>query len=282
VAGASLAGGAGASSFNLFTTIKILLMKKTTLAILSAAIVAAVSVPLIVAKAGTDGAAVTADSLARGLILHFTFDKDETSSRVTDSSGMGNNGRASGVHWTPTGKKGGAYEFTADGDEIVVPDNVSLNPAQLTLSAWIKTSFTDDKWRRIFDKSYSKGFALSVAADYQGNHWAGLASLEIGPGTHLSISKVKVADGQWHQVVATCDGVEQVLYVDGKAQGRPLRWAPQARPGITTFNLVIGCNRSNLTEDDLGASFRGLIDEPTVWNRALTPAEVAFLFQSQQ
>jgi len=37
-----------------------------------------------------------------------------------------------------------------------------------------------------------------------------------------------------------------------------------------------------LKETDLGTSFRGLIDEPMMWNRALSPKEVAFLYQSQQ
>jgi hypothetical protein len=37
-----------------------------------------------------------------------------------------------------------------------------------------------------------------------------------------------------------------------------------------------------LKEDDLGSSFRGLIDEPMMWNRALSTNEVAFLYQSQQ
>jgi hypothetical protein len=47
---------------------------------------------------------------------------------------------------------------------------------------------------------------------------------------------------------------------------------------------VIGCNRSNLSpkENDLGSSFRGLIDEPMMWNRALSANEIAFLYQSQQ
>ena len=130
---------AGADSFNLFTTIKILLMKRTTFMILTAAIVAGIALPIIVAKAGPDKAPVTAESLGKGLVLHMTFDRDETSGRVSDSSGKGNDGTASGVRWTPNGKLGGAYEFTADGDEIVVSNNPSLNPEQLTLSAWIKT-----------------------------------------------------------------------------------------------------------------------------------------------
>jgi hypothetical protein len=259
-------------------------MKKTTYAILTAAIVAAVSISLILAKANPTNVPATEDGLRKGLILHFTFDQDALGGKMPDASGQGNHGKASGVQWTPDGKKGGAYEFTADGDEIMVPNNDALNPKQLTLAAWIKTSYTDDKWRRIFDKSYSKGYALSIAGDYGKNKWRGLLSLEMGPGTHFMLTGKNVADGQWHQVVATFDGTAEMLFVDGKLEARPLRWKKGEKLGSSNFNLVIGCNRSNLSpaENDLGASFRGLIAEPMMWNRALSANEVAFLYQSQQ
>ena len=225
----------------------------------------------------------TKPDLSRGLILHMTFDADETGAgRISDVSGMGNNGRPSGVRWTASGKRGGAYEFAGDSNEIVVANNASVNPKRFTLAAWIKTSASSDKWLRIFDKSYSRGYALSIAADWQGNSWQGLVSLEIGPGTHFSVTRTKVADGQWHHVVATFDGSEQILFVDGKPEGRPLRWMTPGEAGLTDFDLVIGCNRSNVGEYDYGVSFRGLIDEPMMWNRALTIKEVAMLFESQK
>ena len=284
VATASLAMGAGVESFSLAATMtQSVLMKKTALVIFAVILVTGIAIPITVAKVkqARANAPITERALRKGLVLHLTFDSDETAGQVTDISTAENHGRAVGVRWTPDGKRRGAYEFTADGNEIVITNNESLNPEQLTLAAWIKTSTADTVWRRIFDKSYSKGFALSVAADWQGNQWSGLASLEIGPGPHLNVTKSKVADGQWHHVVATCDGNEQCLFVDGQSQGTPLRWRNPGAVAMTDFNLVIGCNRSNFNEDDLGTSFRGLIDEPMVWNRALSPKEVAFLFQSQ-
>lgn len=274
---------AGAGSFNLFTALKILLMKRTAFIIL-AAMVAGLAVPIIVAQAGPDKAPVTAESLGKGLVLHMTFDRDETSGRVTDSSGQGNHGTASGVRWTPDSKLGGAYEFTTDGDEIVVTNNPSLNPEDLTLSAWIKTQNKtgDHYWRRIFDKSYTKGYALSVAGDWKGNLWNGRVSMEMGPGGHLLVSNSRVDDGQWHHVAMTFDGSEELLYVDGQVQGE-LTWDLPGGPGNNDFNLVIGCNRSNVDkkEHDLGKSFRGLIAQPMMWNRALSADEVTFLFESQ-
>jgi len=68
--------------------------------------------------------------------------------------------------------------------------------------------------------------------------------------------------------------------VDGQAEST-LTWKRHGRVGPNDFNLVIGCNRSNLKETDLGTSFRGFIDEPMMWNRALSEQEIAFLFQLQ-
>ena len=273
----ALAGLTSTKNISLPTLVKGLIMKKTTCAFL-----AAVSIPIIIAKCEQTTAAVTKESLLKGLILHFTFDRAEPDGKVTDGSGKQNNGKASGVQWTADGKKGGAYVFSADGQQIAVPNNESLNPKYITVAAWIKTSFTDERWRRIFDKSYSKGYALSIAGDWQKNKWRGLASMEIGPGPHVSMSKNVVADGQWHHLAVTFDGTQQLMYVDGKAQGKPVLWKNPGELGSTDFDLIVGCNRSNLDEDDLGISFRGVIDEPMIWNRALSPDEVAFLFELQR
>jgi hypothetical protein len=258
-------------------------MKKTTI-IITLCVLAILVTSIAVVKfkrASAANAPVTQKNLNKGLVLHMPFDRDEAADGlITDSSSGGNNGIPSGVRWTPDGKLGGAYEFTKDGHRIVVQNNASLNPAHLTLSAWIKTTTADSVWRRVFDKSYDKGFALSIAGDWQQHDWRGLASMEIGPGTHFVLTKTRLADGQWHQVVNTFDGTNETFYVDGRFE-TTFNWPIPGRVGATEFNLVIGCNRPHLKEADLGQSFRGFIDEPMMWNRALSEKEVADLFQLQ-
>lgn len=223
---------------------------------------------------------VSEESLWDGLVMYLPFDRNDTgSNKVIDASGQGCNGKASGVFWTPDGKKGGAYEFKVDGDKIEVQNNALLNPKQLTLSAWVKTTCKDGQWRRIFDKSYSQGYALSIAGEWQGNIWNGQACMEMGPEYHFNSTRSMVADGQWHHVVATFDGTEQLLFVDGKPEGRPLQWSNYNQIGSSDFNLNIGCNGSDSSAVDFGVSFRGLIDEPMLWNRPLSVKEVAFLYQ---
>ena len=287
VTAASLAGAAGSASLGLASlTIKMMLMKKTTaitLAVIALAALVTVPVTLKAVKRAKASAPVTVKSLREGLVLDMPFEHDETYGKVTDRSGQKNFGRVSGAQWTAEGKNGGAYMFAANGDEIVISNNASLNPEQMTLAAWIKTSTGDHYWRRIFDKSYGQGFAMSVAGDDQGKNWYGQISMEIGPGAHCAITTKRVNDGQWHHVAMTFDGTEELIYMDGEPQGK-FHWSQPGRVGDSDFNLVIGCNRSNLakSEDDLGVSFRGMISQPMMWNRALSTNEVAFLYRSEQ
>jgi RNA polymerase sigma factor (sigma-70 family) len=278
VTAASLAQAAGANSSGLLSGFKALLTKNVAI-LLGATAAVGVSVAVVT----TSKPATTAAGLNDGLVLHYTFDQDEAGGKVTDASDAKNNGKASGVRWVAKGKKGGAYEFAADGDEIVVPNKKSLNSEQFTLSVWIKTKTGDHYWRRIFDKSYTQQFALSLAGDWNGQTNYGQVTFEMGPGEHALITQSRVDDGKWHHIVATFDGRLEVVYVDGKYQAKR-RWEKTEHVGASKFNLVIGCNRSNLDpkEDDLGISFRGLIDEPMMWNRGLSPEEVTLLFESQK
>jgi RNA polymerase sigma factor (sigma-70 family) len=216
---------------------------------------------------------ITDASIRQGLVLHFTFDREDPRGSVADTSPMGNNGTVKNAHWTPDGKKGGAYEFRADNEMIQVPNSDSLNPPNLSVAAWIKGTFTDANWRRILDKSWDEGFALGIAGDYEQNAWRGKASMEIA-NQGARLSKDVVMDGQWHLLVATYDGLNNSLYVDGRLNARS---RSRGRVPPTPYPLTIGCNGSTPPQQN-GDSFRGLIDEPMIWNRALSEAEALYLF----
>jgi hypothetical protein len=222
----------------------------------------------------------TAEGLREGLVLHFTFDKSESDKKVIDESGAGNHGNVSGANWTSKGLKGGAYEFKDDGDQIRVPNKPALNPKQITLAVWIKTNYTDRKWRRIFDKSFNRGIALSLLGDMQNGNTAnrGKIGLEIGPN-QWCISDSAVANGQWHHVVAVYNGIRQMLFIDSQYQKQMPQWNGIVLPN--EFDLTIGSNRSTPPEEN-GVSFRGFIDEPMVYNRVLSAKEIKLLYETQK
>ncbi|HTJ00108.1 MAG TPA: sigma-70 family RNA polymerase sigma factor [Dongiaceae bacterium] len=266
-----------------------ILMKKTTCGLLVAALAAAFTIPIITAQAGPPATdtPVTADNLRQGLVLHFAFDRAEPGGKVTDRSGAGNDGQVVGAKWVAGGKQGGAFQFAPPNQYIQVPNQPSLNPSNITLAAWIRTSNRGDTWRRVFDKSYTNGYALSIGGGWTpGNAFQSKAEVEIGMQVNnyrgiVGSDKI-VADGKWHHVVTTYNGLFQFLYVDGVRQREVGRW--RGTVPTNAFDLTIGINRvdPNPEYGEVGASFDGLIDEPMIWNRALSEAEVVFLYQSQK
>lgn len=221
-------------------------------------------------------------NLRQGLALYFNFDQPEPGGVVTDQSGNGNHGKVTGATWTPDGRKGGAYQFAAAGNFITVPNNPTLAVRHITLAAWIKTSYSDAVWRRIIDKQWDHGFAMSIGGAYTGKgketspRWKGRATSEMN-GKFFASDEV-VADGQWHHLVTTFDGRQQKLYVDGKLQhvGKPWNGAVESN----AHDLTIGANHSNPDPrlDEVGTSFVGTIDEVMMYDHALTAEEVQQLF----
>jgi hypothetical protein len=136
------------------------------------------------------------------------------------------------------------------------------------------------------DKSWTNGYALSIGGGWTpGNNYKSRADIEIGMsinhGKGVASSDEIVADGQWHHVAATYNGTEQIAYVDGVAQKDVGRW--KGKVPANTFDLTIGINQVDPISayGEVGSSFDGLIDEPMIWNRALSAKEIAFLFQTQ-
>ena len=273
---------AGAGSFSLLSTIiKTILMKKTTYAVLAAALIASITIPIIVAHAnGPSDAPVTETNLQSGLVLHYTFDNAPVAGKVADASGTGNDGWVTGAQWEMDSQRGGVFHFSPPGQYIRVPNNDSLNPSNITLAAWIKTSNQGETWRRIFDKSWTDGFALSIVGGHKPG-FTGDAEMEIEK-THVAHSNHSVADGKWHHVAVTYNGAEELFYVDGVPQTRTSWW--QGRVPSNSHDLTIGINLvdPNPQYNEVGASFDGLIDEPMIYNRALSTNEISFLFESQR
>ena len=222
----------------------------------------------------------------KGLVLHFSFDQPLINDVVHDESGMGNDGQVVGAHWRPDGRTGGACFFAAQNSYILIKNRPSLNPPQLSLAAWLKTSCGGETWRRIFDKCWSDGFALSVGGGFVPNqHHHGKLALEInnprvvGRAGGEVDSDNPINDGQWHHVVATYDGQEERCYVDAQLQRQINRWRGPAP--TNSFDLTLGINLANPNPrfGEINASLDGLLDEVMMFNRALSSDEVRQLYE---
>jgi hypothetical protein len=240
---------------------------------------------LTVGSLGADipmGSSAVPEGVRQSLILYYDFDSPPLAGKVADKSGHGNDGLAVNVAFVNDAHRGGAAKFALNDSYITVTNKDELNPPRLTLAAWIKTSYTDRVWRRIFDKGTEKGYVLTMGGDVpdsNGKSQGGQVGIE--PGKAAGYSGIKVADGKWHHVAGTFDGKDAKVYVDGSLVGKPSHWVGEIPH--TAYDLTIGADRSNPDGSlgEIGASFNGLMDDVMMFNRALSADEIQTLFKSQ-
>lgn len=97
-------------------------------------------------------------------------------------------------------------------------------------------------------------------------------------GTAFTVDAVgDYDDGQWHLAVAQCDGVKTELYLDGAlaAQGGDVTTGFWFSSLVGRDNVLIGAMQRS---DGLGREMNGLPDEAAVFNRPLSPTEIALLY----
>jgi hypothetical protein len=93
------------------------------------------------------------------------------------------------------------------------------------------------------------------------------------------ISPAVVNDGKFHHVIVTYDGAMESLYLDGVSIGS----TPLTQEGYAaTYYYQLGTGMTGGWDGTTGAwfPFTGVIDESSVYNRALTATEVDTLFNA--
>ncbi|HWD76367.1 MAG TPA: LamG domain-containing protein [Solirubrobacteraceae bacterium] len=214
-----------------------------------------------------------------GLVGHWPLDEG-AGVQVADTSGFGNNGVLSGgATWVASGS-GSALSFDGLTGKVKVPNNPSLEPASaVTVSAWVRHAGSPGDYRYIV----AKGATGCIAASY---------GLYTGPdgGLEFYVSQSRgtayapspddgfgVWDGHWHLVVGTFDGASIRLFVDGTEVGSGTAFRGSLEYVLPDSNdLYIG--------DYTGCAqheFLGVIDDVSVWDRALTSQQVRSLAPAQ-
>jgi len=163
------------------------------------------------------------------------------------------------------GKVGQAFSFDGDGDGIRIGNPASLRLQNLTIEGWVKRS---SNMQVSANSIYGEivgygpgGYVLGFRQD---------GSLFLSKNTVSDVRSIgTITDTAWHHVAVTKFGNVVVFYLDGVSE-----------PAIvyeTTFefntDLAIGAVNSALE-----SSFLGLIDELSIYNRALTAAEIQSIY----
>lgn len=169
-----------------------------------------------------------------------------------------------------------AFHFPGgSGDYVRVPNATVLQPAQLTVMTWVRSTGSPGVFRYLVAKG---GHFCSFAsyALYTGPTGGlffyvtlGGGSVAVAPPTSPSIW-----NGAWHHIAGTYDGSAVRLFVDGAQVGGGTVASGSILYGLSPSNdLVFGQFPGTCS-----LSFGGDLDEVLLFDRALTPAEILASF----
>lgn len=215
-------------------------------------------------------------ALKDNLILYYSFDKDD-GAKVTDLTGK-NDAVVDGAKWMPSGKVGGAMEFTGKNSQMASLQPVGIaGSAQRTLAAWIRCDENPSSkhvWVPVgfgeansHSQPYLSGTLFSLAL-YDGN--GTIVFLMWGVNAGDVMSAAPVITGRWYHIVAAFDGKTVNLYVDGKLD-LSKQVVVDTPPSKLYFSRIWGDYPDR-------APFKGAIDEVMIFDRALSGKDVRALF----
>ena len=199
---------------------------------------------------------------------------------VGANNGSLENGAGFGI-----GMVGQAFQFDGVNDFVKVPYAANLSPGdQISLEFWMKgdasnpmnaccQGFVGTDFYKVEGFDYERGISFNVSRD--GTNFVGAGTLW-GASYPTGFGLIP---GQWHHVAGISDGSLVKLYVDGHLRSAMVQLS-KIPPMLTTSFLAFGSEDGDSAHpaDTAGRYFHGLIDEISIYNRALSADEVAAIF----
>jgi hypothetical protein len=189
-----------------------------------------------------------------------------------------------GVQFAP-GKVGTGFLFSGSGDDyIALPQNLFPMPvtgvgnAPFSFEVWFQTSSGGVILGQQDLPPFNSTLGGYVPAIYVGTNGVLYVQLFWGTAPQL-VSTNLVNDGQFHHVVVTYDGATEKLYFDGAVIGAT-PFTQQAYSPLYYYEIGTGYTGGWDGTPGEWFPFTGVIDEPSLYNRALTAIEIAALFNA--
>ena len=175
-----------------------------------------------------------------------------------DRSGNSNDGTIYGSPSWVAGKSGYALDFGATtSDYVSISSPSGLSSSEVSVCAWVYVSAMED-WNSIVKHNWvNSGSWLLYTTSTQ-------VVFGVCDTAQRNVYHTYDISGEWHHLVGTFDGTNVRLYLDGSEVGTP----NTASVSLDTTNSI------KLSED----SFAKKLDEIRIYNRALSAAEIDFLF----
>jgi len=194
---------------------------------------------------------------------------------VYDETDNENDGSINGASWA-TGKYGKALSFDGADDSVNINNqNQSLSGLEeITICAWICPNITMGNNIIVSKWVFSSNREWNLMAASDDLFWY---VSTVGGGTDLSGIFVRdiISDGKWIYIAATWNGTEMKLYKNGTElvkDGNTGPGVPSGNINSAAAPVFIGA--------DVNSNFKGIIDDVTIYNRALKPHEIKALYQN--
>ena len=198
---------------------------------------------------------------------------------ANDESGNGNNGTVNGASLTTDrfGNSNSAYNFNGSSSYIQVSSNSNL---QLTnnysINGWFNADvffYTNNSDRSIISKVQSTGWHGGYEVMVGGNTNDIAHTGNVG-GNNFVLESTGYSINTWYMFTTTYDGNSMKLYMNGVlVSSQPTTGSLQTSGQPLFFGRRDG---------GIQGYFDGKIDDIGIWNRALTPQEVAALYNGCQ
>ena len=190
-----------------------------------------------------------------------------------DSAGT-NNGVLQGGAGYAAGEVGQAFSLDGSTGCVQIPDAPALQPASFTVEAWVLFDSISGQGT-IFAKPLGSGTFDSYTLYWTGGILNG-EIFDAAGGTAIA-GAAPLTAGTWYHVAYTFDDStkHQALYVNGVqiTSGG----STEVSPGYDTQPLFLGRDNKNGKPT---LFLQGRIDEASLYNRALTPAEIASIYNA--
>jgi len=199
-----------------------------------------------------------------GLVGYYPMNEG-TGTIAGDFSGNGNTGTlVSSPTWV-TGKLGQALSFNGS-NTVSIPNSSSLSPtASITLSAWV-SPVGSGIFKTIIGKGADKTYEIDTGG---GTNSVRFVLMNSVPHAFVNFTVSNILPlNQWTLVTATYDGSVAHLYANGVLVGSQ---SVVDTIAATTYPVTIASGDN---------FFNSTIDDVRIYSRALSSAEIAYLYQS--
>lgn len=188
-----------------------------------------------------------------------------------DSIGTNNGTLSGGVTYT-NGMVGRAFSLDGTNAYMLAPDSPTLNPSNaITVECWINRQAVVGTWDPVVKKAgfSGNGQVNGYGLEFNNNNIA--FWIYNNSGWHASSSGY-IQLSEWFHVAGVFTGSNLLCYVNGRLVGSSVAASGSI---ISASNpLCIGNDPGNPTN----RFFKGLVDEVSVYNRALSSNEIADIY----